>query len=227
MKVTLVEHTPRPDRLVAASAGQCYSPRSAPDLLESMGDEKIAKRLRGCIARGHHSVLEHAVFTFSLEGISRVTSHQLVRHRIASYSQQSQRYVRLTGAEEYIVPPSIAENERLRCRFKELCASAAEFYGVCTEAGIPAQDARYIIPSGVSTKIVVTMNARQLRHFFSIRCCMRSQWEIRKVAWLMLRRARQAAPLLFEKAGPSCMAGPCPEGDGECFEKMSAVRRQS
>ena len=165
---------------------------------------------------GHTSTFEHVSFTFAIEGVSRVLTHQLVRHRIASYSQQSQRYVKEHDFER-IVPPSIARDPAVKARFDELCNAIQGFYNDMTEAGIPAEDARYILPNATETKIVVTMNARSLLHFFELRCCSRAQWEIRELANRMLEEVRQVAPVLFAKAGPTCVTQRvCHEGKMSC-----------
>lgn len=174
---------------------------------------------------GHFSVLEHASFTFGIEGISRACSHQLVRHRIASYSQQSQRYVAVKERFPAIIPPSIAENPQLAGRFEQFLADCHSLYGELMAAGIPAEDARFVLPNAAETKLVMTMNARELRHFFALRCCRRAQWEIRAMATEMLRVCQPVAPLLFAGAGPGCLDGPCPEGKMTCGQ-IVAVRQE-
>jgi len=171
---------------------------------------QIIKRVTGY---GHASVIEHASFTFSIEGVSRAMTHQLVRHRIASYTQQSQRYVTYDTLEKYVTPPSIEENSEAKRIFNSALKKISETYHKLLEMGIPKEDARFILPNAAKTNIIVTMNARELRHFFNLRCCRRSQWEIRQVAIEMLKQAKNAAPSLFENAGPSCVElGYCPEG---------------
>jgi thymidylate synthase (FAD) len=172
---------------------------------------------------GHQSVLEHASFTFGIEGISRVTSHQLVRHRVASFSQQSQRYVSHKERFAAVIPPTIEENPEAVSLFEAQLAAMHKAYAVMVEAGIPAEDARYILPNATETKIMVTMNARELLHFFHLRCCERAQWEIRAMAVEMLKLMKIAAPIIFRDAGPGCLAGPCPEGQF-CCGKTSEVR---
>jgi thymidylate synthase (FAD) len=160
------------------------------------------------------SVIEHASFTFSIEDVSRALTHQLVRHRIASYTQQSQRYVRYDTLKSYVVPPSITANPEAEKIFDETLERISETYNKLLNMGIPKEDARYILPNAAKTNIVVTMNARELRHFFNLRCCMRSQWELREVAIEMLRQVKRVAPSLFENAGPTCVEfGYCPEGE--------------
>jgi thymidylate synthase (FAD) len=189
-----------------------------------MSDEDVARLVRGLVRSGHHSALEHASFTFAVDGISRACSHQLVRHRVASYSQQSQRYVRFTSDEGFIVPPKIAANSAAREVFLEAMEDARRSYERLVELGLAegrgnesvCEDARFVLPNAAETKIVVTMNARELRHFFSLRCCRRAQWEINRLAWTMRHLVLQTAPLLFEGTGPGCMSGGCPEGKMTC-----------
>jgi thymidylate synthase (FAD) len=223
MLVTLVRHTPDPEQTVALAARLCYSPITIGDLQERMAGSDIRSFLEKILSLGHHSVLEHASFTFGIEGISRVTTHQLVRHRIASFSQQSQRYVSHKDKFDVIVPPTIAANKELSERFAALIDEIHLLYGEMVDNGIPAEDARYVLPNAAETKILVTMNARELFHFFRLRCCERAQWEIRAMAVAMLKLVKDVAPVIFENAGPSCLEGPCPEGALTCG-KASQVR---
>ena len=174
MQVKLVRYTPEPERTVAMSARLCYSPIGAAQLKEKISDEQAAKLVRKLVSMGHFSTLEHVTFTFAIEGVSRVLTHQLVRHRIASYSQQSQRYVKEHDFET-IVPPSIAKNPAAKAKFDALMAEIQDLYNEFTAAGVLAEDARYILPNATETKIVCTFNARSLLNFFSLRCCTRAQ----------------------------------------------------
>ncbi len=215
MQVRLIQYTPDPERTVAAAARLCYSPLGATRILDELTPHQVERLLRQVIQTGHHSVLEHASFTFALEGISRVTSHQLVRHRLASYSQQSQRYVTYDHL-EYVTPPAIAADAELQARYDAAMRAAHALYISLQEAGIDKEDSRYVLPNATATNLVVTMNARELRHFFTLRCCNRAQWEIRAMAQAMRRAVRAVAPVLFEDAGPACWRGPCPEGPLSC-----------
>lgn len=216
MQVKLLRYTPEPEKTVAMSARLCYSPIGAAQLEEKISDEQAAKLVHKLVDMGHFSTLEHVSFTFAVEGVSRVLTHQLVRHRIASYSQQSQRYVKEHDFET-ILPPSIAARPAAREKFEKLMGEIRGLYTEWTEMGIPAEDARYILPNAAETKIVVTMNARSLLNFFSLRCCNRAQWEIRILAEKMLEEVKKVAPVLFEKAGPSCVTdGICTEGEMTC-----------
>lgn len=212
MIVRLLAHTPDADRICAAAAHSCYSEDSAADLLETVDP---AKMLRHVIGMGHHSVIEHAVFTFSVEGVSRALTHQLVRHRIASFSQQSQRYVRLSEP-TYVVPETVKRDPEAMKVYEETMDGIWDSYSKLIGMGVPAEDARYVLPNGCTTNITITMNARELLHFFSMRCCNRAQWEIREMADEMLRLCKEVSPVIFSDAGPACIRGPCPEGKKTC-----------
>lgn len=216
MKVALLQHTPDPELAVALAARLCYSPVAIDELRERLSGADIKGFLDKIMSLGHQSVLEHASFTFGIEGISRVTSHQLVRHRVASYSQQSQRYVSHRELFAAVIPPSIAGRPDVRDRFEAQLQAFHQCYAEMVEAGIPAEDARYILPNATETKLLVTMNARELLHFFELRCCERAQWEIRAMAVEMLRLVKTVAPTIFRNAGPGCLVGPCPEGTMTC-----------
>ncbi len=216
MKVALCQYTPDPELTVALAARLCYSPASIDELRDRLSDADIRKLLEKIMSLGHQSVLEHASFTFGIDGISRVTSHQLVRHRIASFSQQSQRYVSHTKRFASVVPPSISKSPESLALFERQMTALHQAYTDLVDAGIPAEDARYILPNATETKIMVTMNARELLHFFSLRCCERAQWEIREMALEMLRLVKEVAPIIFREAGPGCLTGPCPEGALTC-----------
>lgn len=214
--VTLIEHTPNPERTVALAARLCYSPSSINDLREKLAASDIEAFLDKIMSLGHHSVLEHASFTFGIEGISRVTTHQLVRHRIASFSQQSQRYVSHKDEFTSIMPDTIAGNPEACQIFAFMSETVHKAYSQLVDMGIPAEDARYILPNATETKIIMTMNARELLHFFALRCCQRAQWEIRAMSVEMLRLVKRVAPIIFRDAGPGCVSGPCPEGKFCC-----------
>jgi thymidylate synthase (FAD) len=217
MKVTLLQHTPEPERTVALAARLCYSSASIGELNKKFSNADITDFLAKIMSLGHQSVLEHASFTFGIEGISRACSHQLVRHRLASYSQQSQRYVTFTGDDfPLIVPESIASSGQRMKIFSKAVKAAAKAYRELADDGVPAEDARFVLPNAAETKIIVTMNARELLHFFELRCCERAQWEIRAMAIEMLRIVKPAAPVIFSSAGPGCLVGPCPEGTMTC-----------
>ena len=223
MNIELLSHTPDPEKTVALAARLCYSPASITELKQKINAGDTESFLQKIMSLGHHSVLEHVSFTFGIEGISRVTSHQLVRHRIASYSQQSQRYVSHQDEFTSIMPDSIASNADARRIFAFMAETVHGAYAQLVEMGIPPEDARYILPNATETKIVMTMNARELLHFFGLRCCRRAQWEIRDMAVEMLILVKKIAPVLFRDAGPGCVAGPCPERTF-CCGQTSEVR---
>jgi len=220
----LIIHTPEPEQVVAAAARLCYSNSSINELMEKSRTER-QKFLEKVLSLGHHSVLEHVSFTFGIEGISRACSHQLVRHRLASYSQQSQRYVSHKARFSAVTPESIAARPDLNQRYLQLLDEIHQFYGELLDAGVPAEDARFVLPNAATTKIVVTMNGRELRHFFALRCCRRAQWEIQELAKQMLMLVKPVAPTLFAQAGPGCLSGPCPEGKMTCG-KIAEVRAE-
>jgi thymidylate synthase (FAD) len=216
MKVKLISHTPEPERMVAMSARLCYSPIGAEELVENMSSTQVEKLVSKIVEMEHLSTLEHVSFTFAVEGVSRVLTHQLVRHRIASYSQQSQRYVSEHDF-EYIMPPTIAANDIAKEKFEQLMDTIQSTYNELIELGVHKEDARYCLANAAETKIVVTMNARTLLHFFELRCCVRAQWEIRSLANLMLAEVKKIAPLLFKNAGPTCVTSNyCGEGELTC-----------
>lgn len=211
MIVKLLRYTSEPEKTCALAGRLCYSAVGVDELDRRLTRAKIADLLARIISSGHHSVLEHASFTFAVEGVSRALLAQLTRHRIASFSVQSQRYVTFKQDLEYILPPEIAKRKETRAAFRALTAEVKRFYDRMLAEGVAAEDARYILPQASATKIILTMNARELRHFFSLRCCNRAQWEIRGMACRMLALARRAAPILFDGAGPECISGPCRE----------------
>lgn len=215
MNVTLLNFTPDPQNTVHIAAKLCYSDSSIEELGDRVKGESAEKFLGRIIKMGHYSVLEHVSFTFGIEGISRATSHQLVRHRLASYSQQSQRYVK-PKAPEYVVPESVSADPDRAERFNRAVEKAYELYNELVAEGVPKEDARFLLPNAAATKIIVTMNARTLIHFFNLRCCERAQWEIRDMATRMLRLVKPEAPFIFSDCGPSCVTGGCSEGEMTC-----------
>ena len=223
-RVELLAHTPDPLAVIYAAFRQCYYAGEAADmwpelLAGGIPREKQADFVRSTIASGHASPIEHVTFTFAVSGVSRALTHQLVRHRIASYSQQSQRYVDASNM-DYVLPPAIAANPAARERFERFIAEVGSAYAdikALLEAdgrGSSAkEDARFVLPQAAASNIVVTMNCRALLNFFEHRCCSRAQWEIRGVARTMLRLCRGVLPEVFEKAGAQCeRLGYCPEG---------------
>lgn len=225
MNVELLYHTPDPERAIATAARLCYAPVGAAELMETMPDDRMHSVLSTIMASGHYSTLEHASYTFAIDGVSRALTHQLVRHRIASFNQQSQRYVKFTKGVNVIKPHTVAADGEASAVFDEAIEACTQAYEKLLAAGIPAEDARYLLPNAAESKIVVTMNVRELLHFFELRCCNRAQWEIRALADEMLRLCRGVSPLLFAGAGPACVTGACSEG-AYCCGHAEAVREK-
>lgn len=213
MKVKLLRYTADAELLCGAAASTSTKSGSPSEIMKKMDPETAKRLIKRVTGYGHASVIEHASFTFSVEGVSRAMTHQLVRHRIASYTQQSQRYVTYDTLEKYVTPESISGNADAKKVFDETLEKISETYQKLLKLKIPKEDARFILPNAAKTNIIVTMNARELRHFFNLRCCARAQWEIREVAVEMLKQAKKAAPVLFEDCGPTCVElGYCTEG---------------
>ncbi len=239
MHVKLLAYTPEPEKTVACAAKLCYAAADIDTIYEGLDPERTASFLDMLGEIGHESPIEHASFTFGIEGVSRSLLAQITRHRLASYSVQSQRYVK-EGVFQFVLPPEIeglpeAKAEFLRAmeedalhyqrltellqdkHYQRLLAQGEEGGSAKRKAEKKAiEDARFVLPNACATKMVCTMNARSLLNFFTHRCCNRAQWEIRALATEMLRLVREAAPHIFAKAGPSCLRGACPEGKMGC-----------
>ncbi len=238
-KVTLLTYTPDPERTVASAAKLCYSSSDIDSLREGLTEEKAASFVEMLSEIGHESPIEHASFTFGIEGVSRALLAQITRHRMASYSVKSQRYV-AEGYFEYVTPPEIAEIPEALELYRKTMRADQEAYDrladLLTEKHTALfiaegkdektarrlaekkaiEDARFVLPNACETKMVMSMNARSLYNFFKHRCCNRAQWEIRDVATQMLTLVSEVAPELFKKAGPPCLYGKCPEGKMSC-----------
>jgi thymidylate synthase (FAD) len=213
LRVKLLRHTKDAELLCGTAALTTIKSGKPSEILKKIDSETAKQKIRKVTGYGHASVIEHASFTFSIEDVSRALTHQLVRHRIASYTQQSQRYVTYDTLEKYVTPPSIADKLEAKKTFDETLEQISLAYQRLLKMGIPKEDARFILPNAAKTNIMATMNARELRHFFNLRCCARAQWEIREVAVEMLRQAKKAVPALFEDCGPTCVElGYCTEG---------------
>lgn len=225
MKVELLYHTPEPERAIATAARLCYAPIGAAELIEGMSVSRMYSVLDTVLGGGHFSTLEHASFTFAIEGVSRTLTHQLVRHRLASYEQQSQRYVKYRDGIDVVKPDTIARDAHASARFDALMSDVQAAYEEFLQLGVPAEDARYVLPNAAETKLVMTVNARELRHLFNVRCCNRAQWEIRALAWRMLELVRPVCPYVFYDAGPGCVRGHCPEGKMTCGNPYPRVAR--
>ena len=230
LNVKLLDVTENALALIYSACRQCYAEQFAGDIFEKIKDDDVkqAAFIKKIISSGHESPLEHVKFTFAIEGVSRALTHQLVRHRIASFSQQSQRYVKENDF-DYIIPSSIEKNSEAKNEFEKLMATIQQSYtkllmflGQDNLSGEAAnQDARFVLPQAVETKIIVTMNCRELLHFFKHRCCSRAQWEIRNLAEKLLADCKSRLPLLFSQAGAKCVTlGFCPEGARFCCGKF-------
>ncbi len=248
INVQLLAYTPEPEKTIACAAKLCYSPAEIDTIKDGLTDEKTASFIDMLSTIGHESPIEHASFTFGIEGVSRSLLAQITRHRMASFSVQSQRYV-AENAFEFVLPPEIEAIPEAKEEYLKAMKEDQEHYDRLTEmleekhyADFLAQglsekaakskaekkaieDARFVLPNACTTKMVCTMNARSLKNFFSIRCCNRAQWEIRELATLMLAEVRKVAPHIFANMGPSCLCGPCPEGKMSCG-KMKEVREK-
>lgn len=235
LKVKLLAHTENPERIIATAAKLCYSSSDIEHIHEGLDEEKTEKFLQRLIDLGHESPLEHVSFTFGVEGVSRALLAQITRHRIASYSVKSQRYV-TEGQFQYIVPPAVAADKKASEIYIKTMENLQRQYDELTEIlknnhiaeGMPEkaaekaaiEDARFVLPNACETKIVMTFNARSLINMFHHRCCERAQWEIRAMADEMLRLVKEIAPTLFKYAGPPCVSGPCPEGKMSCGKML-------
>ena len=246
-KVTLIAYTPQPEKVISASAKLCYSDTGCQTLMDGLTDEKTKSFLEMLSDIGHQSPIEHASFTFGIEGVSRTLLAQITRHRIASFSVQSQRYVKKSNF-VYITPPEIANNKEALEIFNKSMENSFNDYNTLADIlenkyfqeflsqGLTEkqakskaekkaiEDARFVLPNACETKMVVTMNARSLMNFFSLRCCNRAQWEIKNVADQMLKLCVEVAPTLFKDAGPNCVHGICPEGKMSCG-RISEVKK--
>ncbi len=243
MNVELLQYNPDCEKIVAAAAKLCYSSSEIAGILNGLDKEKTVAFVERLMSMGHESPLEHISFTFGIEGVSRSLLAQFTRHRIASYSVKSQRYVN-EGKFEYIMPPEIeAEPEAKKLFLEAMEDDLAKYnaisdilfkkhYDAMIAEGVSEkkaknaaekkaiEDARYILPNACETKMIATFNARSLLNFFNHRCCERAQWEIRDMANRMLALVKESAPTIFKYAGPSCVAGPCPEGAMSCGKAL-------
>jgi thymidylate synthase (FAD) len=209
--VTLISYTPDPELTIAAAARLSASSTSAAELKKRLKSEQVENLLQNLLSSDHLSPFEHASFTFAIDGISRVTSHQLVRHRLASYTQQSQRYVSLKNL-NYVTPSTIAAKPELKAKYQEMVRTAHELYSQMLDMGIPAEDARYVLPSAIETQLVMTMNARELMHACSLRLCLRAQWEIRELFERIKDEVTKVAPGIGAELKPKCYSlGYCNE----------------
>ena len=231
--VELLAFTPNPEQTIAVAAKLCYSDSTISQLAEGVADKDISKFIGKLVEMGHLSPIEHASFTFGIEGVSRSLLAQITRHRIASFSVKSQRYVSANKGEvfNYILPPAIEElGAESIAKYESQMATMQEWYnewqqqlGGASEKS--NEDARFVLPNASETKMIITMNARELMHYFELRCCNRAQWEIRAISWEMLRLVREVAPTIFAGCGPTCVSGKCSEGKMSCM-KMNEIKKR-
>lgn len=232
LNVRLLTYTPIPQEVVAMGARLCYSDAGVDELAQGVSEKDQSKFLQRLMEMGHLSPIEHCSFSFGIEGVSRALLAQITRHRLASFSVQSQRYVSKAneqGCFPYILPPAIeALGEEAVAEYDRQMLTMQQWYNDWRarlgNAGESSnEDARFVLPNAAETRMVLTMNARELLHFFRMRCCNRAQWEIRELAWQMLALVQDKAPALFRNAGPGCLSGPCPEGK-KCCGKQAEVK---
>ena len=239
MQVKLIAHTPNAEQIVAAAAKLCYASADIDTVMDGLTPEKTERFLNMLTELGHESPIEHVTFTFGIEGVSRALLAQITRHRIASFSVQSQRYVK-ENTLTYITPPAVAEDPEtaalyeqtmtdIYAAYQNLAATLEQKYSATMDAKAAQkkaiEDARFVLPNACATKMMMTMNARSLLNFFSLRCCNRAQWEIRALATEMCKLVRKVAPTLFRFAGPPCVRGKCAEGSMTCG-KAAEIRKQ-
>ena len=221
--VILIAHTPEAEKVVAMAAKICYAKNaSIKKLQKKINDDDVSTFITKLLESGHESPFEHVSFTFGIEGISRACSHQLVRHRMASFSQRSQRYCFEDGF-NYIEPDDMNDEEDKF--FRDFMRHSKEVYSKLVDKGVKPEDARMVLPNACETKIIVTMNARELLHFFKLRCCKRAQKEIREVAFMMKNICRRVAPNIFQYAGPNCLKGYCTEGENSCMKDNDNIKK--
>lgn len=243
MKVELLQYNPDCEKIIAAAAKLCYSSSGIDGILDGLDEDKTKSFIDRLMSMGHESPIEHVVFTFGIEGVSRSLLAQITRHRIASYSVKSQRYVN-EGQFEYIIPKEIEKDEEAKEIFIKAMQDDEKTYNRLADIlrdkhyrtfiseGMDEksakrsaekkaiEDARYVLPNACETKMIVTFNARSLINFFHHRCCERAQWEIRDLACEMLRLVRNVCPSIFKNVGPRCISGPCPEGKMSCGKML-------
>ena len=228
MKVILIEHTPNPEKTIAVAAKLCYSNTDLEYLTDNLTEEKINSFIEMLSEIGHESPIEHISFTFGIEGVSRALLAQITRHRIASFSVQSQRYVK--NKDDFYIPEEIEKNILAKEIYNESVNQSFESYiklvdilqesyikkGIKDAEKKAIENARFVLPNACETKMIVTMNVRSLKNFFRLRCCNRAQDEIREVADEMLRLCKEVSPILFKNMGAGCVSGKCPEGKMSC-----------
>lgn len=227
MKVELIRHTENAEELIAAAARVCYTSDKVSDMVTKIDQETVNKMIKVAMDNHHDSILEHISFTFLIEDVSRALTHQLVRHRLCTFHQRSQRYVEVDDLmNDCVIPESIRDNIEARMSFEYAIHVIADTYKYLIEHfGIPKEDARYLLPNATHSQMIMTTNARNLIHIFGLRCCNRSQSEIHKMADLMLEECRKVLPSIFNRVGPNCYInrGFCPEGKMGCGKRKEVI----
>lgn len=230
-RVELIRYTAHPEATIAAAAKLCYSSFPLDEIIDKQQEEDNAKFITMLVKMNHLSPFEHASFTFGIEGVSRALLAQITRHRLASFSVRSQRYVSESDF-GYILPKSIETLGKASVKkFKEQMEQMSEWYkewqtALGGKGEHSNEDARFVLPNAAETKMIVTMNARELMHFFQLRTCERAQWEIRDLSWEMLQLVLNVAPTLFSRSGPGCCNTGCKEGKKACGEPKLWIDRQ-
>lgn len=213
MKVVLTSYTPEPELAIALAARRCIRDQDHEEICTDLPKDEIRRLIATVIGKGHHSVLEHVSFTFDISGVSRVLSHQLVRHRIASYSQLSQQRVDSSSL-AYVMPPEVRRDPALLDQYENAMEVCRSLYSALIERGVPLGSGRYVLPSAFTTRIMTTMNARSLFNLIEQRACAAEEWEFRPVATLIHKRLLNVAPDIFRFAGTTCVTnGFCLEGE--------------
>lgn len=229
MRVELIRHTENAGELIAAAARVCYTSDKASEMIEKIDQEIVDKMIKVAMDNHHDSILEHISFTFLIEDVSRALTHQLVRHRLCTYHQRSQRYVEVDDLlNNYVAPESIRDNIEAKMTFEyALDTIAACYKRLIEEFNIPKEDARYLLPNATTSQLIMTTNARNLIHIFGLRCCNRAQSEIHELADRMLQKCREVLPSIFNRVGPNCYnnRGFCPEGKMHCGKRKLVMDR--
>jgi len=230
VKVTLLEKSPSPTAMTATAARTCYSANSPDAIVERWRTkpDDMVKTVDRVRAAGHHSTLEHNIYVFGVTGLSRAATHQLVRHRHLQFDQQSQRYLAFKEAQfPYVKPARVSSLPAVSAQFDNLMAEVGRVYRAMMDAGIPSEDARFVLPNATASQLVVSGNARAWYEFLTLRTCNMAQWEIREMSFQVLRILKREDPVLFKDAGATCVRGYCHEPDGpNCPRYIAVVKAQ-
>ena len=228
VRVNLLEKSPRPTAMTATAARTCYSANDPQTIVERWDrkPDDMTKTVERVRAAGHHSTLEHNIYIFGVTGLSRAATHQLVRHRHLQFDQQSQRYLAFKDADfPYVKPRRLSSLPELSQRFDALMREIGQAYQALLDAGLPGEDARFVLPNAAASQLVVSGNARAWYEFLTLRTCNMAQWEIREMAFAVLRILKKEDPVLFADAGATCVRGYCHEPQGPQCPRYVAVAR--